>query len=168
MSCYKVPLHQRDGSILSWTAVDEQDVEWVTQNRWSFAHGYAVRSQRPDGQFRLHRELLGLPQKGRVPEVDHLNGDKLDNRRVNLRVTTRQGNVQNTDHFTGVGLHRGRWRARVRHNKKEYFLGYFDTEREAREVAGAKRSEFVPEIERPDRIDIESLPVALTRSRKKG
>lgn len=168
MSCFKVPLYNREGEVVGWTAVDAQDVGFVTGHRWSLAHGYAVRSERPHGQFRLHRELLGLPQKGRDPEVDHLNGDKLDNRRVNLRVATRQENNQNTDRFTGVDWNKGKWRARVRHNVVEHYLGHFEDRKVAEAVADSKRAELVTMPERPPLLDYDNLPVAEVRARIKG
>lgn len=73
-------------------------------------------------------------------EVDHINRDRLDNQRQNLRVVTRQQNAQwrqglpnSTSRFKGVGLYKRRniWRAYIKTNGKIIHLGYFDSEEDA-------------------------------------
>ncbi len=83
----------------------------------------------------MHRQIIGVT--GRT-EVDHINGDRLDNRRSNLRAATRQQNSWNsgaqrrrsrTSRYKGVSFDksRGLWTAHIL-NKN---LGRFDTEEEA-------------------------------------
>lgn len=103
-------------------------------------HGnpYAIRHvRRPGGkqitQY-LHREILGL-EPGDPRQVDHINGNTLDNRRENLRIcdcTENNCNVpcrsNNTTGYKGVGWRkeRGKYRARIKLNGKETHLGYYD------------------------------------------
>ena len=89
----------------------------------------------------MHRELLGFP-KG---DVDHRDGDTLNNKRDNLRVSTRSQNCANqkirrtnTSGFKGVswkqwrdGRNSGAWAARISVNYKRLHLGYFSTAEEA-------------------------------------
>jgi hypothetical protein len=92
---------------------------------------------------RLHRYLVGLPF-GDSREVDHINGDGLDNRRVNLRICSRLENSRNrrkpantSSRYLGVCWHvcAKRWTARIQpsvNGKKKYtHLGYFDNEVDA-------------------------------------
>lgn len=65
-------------------------------------------------------------------EVDHINGNTLDNRFDNLRLATHADNTKNckkyknnTSGFKGVDFHRGKWRARIQVNKKIIYLGYY-------------------------------------------
>lgn len=84
----------------------------------------------------VHRLAFAI-ETGRWPvEVDHVNGDKSDNRWCNLREADRSTNEANkglradsTSGFKGVNWHkdRGRWRAHITHQGKHYSLGYHDT-----------------------------------------
>lgn len=92
----------------------------------------------------MHRVILQA-QSGQ--EVDHINGDKLDNRRSNLRFVTRSQNLQNrTWKLKGVskksGKTRGlkRYTARITVDKKTKWLGDYFTPEEA-EKAYMKASE---------------------------
>jgi len=84
--------------------------------------------------IRLHTFLTGWPL------VDHINGDGLDNRRVNLRPATGSQNganisppSHNTSGYKGVALYKrtGRWRACITVDRKHIHLGYYDTAEEA-------------------------------------
>ncbi len=82
-----------------YTLVDTADFAWLSETSWSFSYdpklkgGYAVGSFKdPRRRVAMHRLLTGA-QKGQ--EVDHINGDPLDNRRSNLRICTRSENMQN-------------------------------------------------------------------------
>lgn len=71
-------------------------------------------------------------------EIDHINSDRSDNRLANLRKATKAQNAQNVAGFStnrsgfkGVGLHNGRWRARIRANGRTHWLGHFPTKEDA-------------------------------------
>lgn len=77
--------------------VDRKDFEKLINYKWTYKDGYAVRFV---GKVRngrkclyMHRSILDA-SKGM--EVDHINGDGLDNRRSNLRLCTRKENSRNT------------------------------------------------------------------------
>ena len=102
--------------------VDADHFEWLSHWKWSAdATGYAVRAEPHGGPRRLvqmHR-YVSLPSPDE--EVDHINGDRLDNRRSNLRVCRRGENARNQARhrdnrsgFKGVFKHQpGWWRARI-------------------------------------------------------
>ena len=102
---------------------------------------------RIDGmKYHAHR-LAWLLLTGKDPgqsEVDHINRLRDDNSGTNLRIVDHQCNQNNT---TGKGFYkfRGQYRARVRHDGKEYALGYFDCPLLARLAYEEKKSELCGE-----------------------
>ena len=118
------------------TLVDAEDYEALAAYTWYASHMYAVR--RIDGkQVRMHRILLNAP--GGM-DVDHINGDKLDNRRENLRLATRAQNTQNQGRrstnksgYKGVcrATNRKSWMATITVNRRQKLLGCFSTPEEA-------------------------------------
>jgi len=127
--------------------IDIEDVSKVDKGSWLLnAYGYAQRSQSLSEivssigkrMVYMHRLVLGL--SGRKV-CDHKNGDKLDNRKANLRACTRS---QNGMHATkirsntpfgviGVSLHKrtGKYRAYINVGKRLVHLGMFVTVEEA-------------------------------------
>ena len=117
----KIPLTQGHTAI-----VDDEDF-WVGYKKW-FADvrdgQIYASSNRPKakgkhiGLIRLHQVIM-LPPEGM--EVDHINGDTLDNRRCNLRLVTKSQNQRNkgkcrtnTSGFKGVTPDgNGRWRFQI-------------------------------------------------------
>jgi hypothetical protein len=109
--------------------VDDGDFEFLNQWRWSVSRGYAVR--RAHGtNVRMHRLLLEL-QLGEY--TDHMNGNRLDNRRVNLRAATISQNNRNRasrgsiSGYRGVSWHKAGkcWEARISVDRKDHRLGLF-------------------------------------------
>lgn len=99
---WAVPLPLTGGGV---TLVDRDVWEWARAFSWRpmGSHdgmpGYAARTQRQNGRSRpiyLHREIL-RPPPGYV--TDHINGDRWDNRRANLRAVTHSQNRENLSPF---------------------------------------------------------------------
>ena len=119
--------------------VDDADYEWLNAHKWYYAYGYAVRAIWWLGNKTvwMHREIIGTPEGLRT---DHINGDGLDNRRVNLRVCTPSENAcnrgapsNNISGFKGVSWDKryAKWRAAIQVNGRKKHVGYFDTIEEA-------------------------------------
>lgn len=68
-------------------------------------------------------------------DTDHINGNKLDNRKCNLRTASRSLNKHNWARLENKGAHRygncGKWRAAITVNYKQIHLGCFNTREEA-------------------------------------
>jgi hypothetical protein len=78
--------------------VDDEDHEQLSLRKWYLAQtGYVMGYDPVYGRsVLLHRVIMGTPT-GRVPEYDHIDKDKLNNRKANLRTVTRSQNMFNTD-----------------------------------------------------------------------
>lgn len=78
-------------------------------------------------------DIVGKLDKSNV--IDHINGNKLDNRVENLRITTQQGNTQNKLNVKGFSWDKAhnKWQATIKVNNKKTHLGYYDTQEEARQ-----------------------------------
>lgn len=80
--------------------VDKEDVEKIKQHKWSIiSTGYIV-AYKGDKTIMLHRMITECPDG---KEVDHINHNKLDNRKSNLRVCTRRQNSFNKKPCSNTG-----------------------------------------------------------------
>ena len=106
-------------------------------------HGYLRISI--DGVFNyVHRVAYRIATGESPMVVDHINGNKLDNRIANLRACTHLGNNQNagtpttnTSGYKNVSWSKvaGKWMVQVRQNYKRYHGGLFVCKEEANLVA---------------------------------
>ncbi len=139
-----------DGSIQvpltkgSFAIIDQEDIDLAECNWYVNSCGYAqrviVQSSSKVIHF-MHRIILERKTKrplGKAELTDHINLNRLDNRRSNLRIATHAQNVNNRpvqssskSKYKGIYLIQGRWAARVRHNGKQFFLGLHDTPEQA-------------------------------------
>ena len=140
--------------------VDRADWELLRGHRWFIMrHGrnHYVRTVRhvpgPPGPRRhinitMHRVIMGCTSMGGLAirpseQVDHINGDGLDNRRINLRIVTRSQNHQNQvrvkPNKVGISKYkgvcwdrwRGKWAASICFGRHKVFLGRHRSERAA-------------------------------------
>jgi len=125
------------------TQVDDADYERLKKFTWAENdQGYVLRQKwvnekQRSLQIRMHREILGVPKES---DVDHIDGNKRNNQRSNLRLATRAENLRNrgknknnTSGFKGVFLQKvtGRFFAQIKLNRKAIYLGTFSTPEEA-------------------------------------
>jgi len=114
--------------------VDDEDYELVAAHRWRVNHnGYVVSCA--NEKVRMHRLIL-IDSEG--SEIDHINGNKLDNRRENLRLATRHQNMRNRGPlstnktgYKGVSKFRSGFRATISVNKKFKHIGVFSSPEDA-------------------------------------
>lgn len=107
--------------------VDDEDYLEVLEKRWAYHHsGYAVNGH---PQISMHRFIMNFP-KG---NIDHKNGDKLDNRKSNLRIATPSQNIHNSLRDDGVHWREDRkaWIVRMKVDGRSHYVGYFKSRKEA-------------------------------------
>lgn len=125
--------------------VDDDVHAWASRWKWSYDRGYASRrkyvqtiytdgvSKQKYTKLYLHREIMATKSG---EQVDHINGDGLDNRRKNLRICTQRQNTFNRrkqtncrSGFKGVYWHKKakKWASEVRADGTKYYLGLFES-----------------------------------------
>lgn len=108
------------------------------QHKWK-DHYYVVTTYKGENKkqkrMSMHRLIMGAT-KGEI--VDHINGNTLDNRLENLRITSQRINMINRHHprtsqYPGVSWNKqkNRWGANIKIKDKLRFLGYFLKEKDA-------------------------------------
>lgn len=132
------------------TIVDMADAD-LSQYKWravETSHPYAMRQWRNGPNQRQSYEYLHRVIMSRIlgrslvkgEDVDHIDGNSLNNRRANLRVATRSQNManselqpNNTSGFKGVYWNdvTRRWTAHIMVNRQRHFLGYYDLPEDA-------------------------------------
>lgn len=132
---YVVPLTQDQFSI-----IDKIDYDSVKSFVWhTTAQGYAAT--RINGKVVLLHRFISRPEGGLV--TDHINGDRLDNRRGNLRNITQLQNTWNYSNeskitnIKNITRRNKRWIVRMYIDYKEVWLGSFPTLEEAIEARNA-------------------------------
>lgn len=155
-----VPIKSRSGQVVASALIDSEYFDWLDQWEWRLHRCksglyYAQRSVFYEGRshyLAMHREIMHLSGIKRL-EVDHVNGNGLDNRTSNLRVVTHAQNQQNKGPLAGTtSRHRGvfwrkdkrKWVAQGKVSGQSHHLGYFKDEEEAARVASAWYLENVP------------------------
>lgn len=128
--------------------IDDADAD-LAQSQWCAGDRYVMKSECIHGKRRslyLHRVIMArkLGRELRPGEqVDHINLDRRDNRRSNLRLATAAQNCwnrpkssANSTGFKGVSKERKRrkWRAAIRVHGVYRDLGRYDTPEEAHEA----------------------------------
>jgi AP2 domain-containing protein len=125
--------------------VDDEDFGRVNAHKWhvetmhsgiSYASTNIRLQSKPykAKKIRMHRLIMNAPDG---VEVDHWNGEGLDNQRGNLRLATGPQNQQNrtrlaqtnTSGYRGVTFHKRaqKWQASIKQNHKQHYLGVFET-----------------------------------------
>ena len=125
--------------------VDDADFEQLSKHKWCAVRArgrwYAVRSipmeKGKQTTIRMHRFIMNAP---RDQQVDHLDGNGLNNQRSNLRICTSAQNNRNRRKMVGTSpVFKGvywnkenqRWHAQITQNGHRHHLGYFDNEIDA-------------------------------------
>lgn len=149
----RIPLANGKG----FAIVDAGDHDLVRGMKFHLGtHGYAAYGKWAEGRTvcrTLHQLLVGHHPG---MHIDHINGDRLDNRRANLRVVSAAANQVNRHKMRkgnasgvrGVGPYPSKtkpWRAQIMVDRKNIHLGLFATLAEAAEARRSAEVKFYGE-----------------------
>lgn len=162
ISVRMIPLTQGEFAL-----VDVEDYERLAQYKWRLgSKGYAIRTFKDvSGKKRtlsMHRVIMDAPPR---TETDHINGDRLDNRKANLRICSTMENQRNrgiqvnsTTGFKGVSPHKasGKYEGKIGHKKEKIYLGLFSSPEEAARAYDAMARKLFGEFARLNFADDEA------------
>jgi hypothetical protein len=130
----KVKISNKPGFFI----IDDEDAHHMQDLTWGIGTvGYIwARSKKADGckLTLLHRRIMGAG-KGQI--VDHIDGDKLNNSRSNLRFCTKSQNAANSKKsgtmapYKGIYRHKYGWCAKIKADGKGMYLGFRKCPKEA-------------------------------------
>lgn len=122
-----VILYNIDQYPIGYAIIDTDDIYKVQDIKWHLnINGYAVNSGKGHPNIYMHRVVLGIDEP-----VDHINGNRLDNRKCNLRPITKSQNQMNSYHKGYSTLPDGRFTAHIKYNQRMANLGTYQIEEEA-------------------------------------
>lgn len=133
------------------TQIDQEDTDLVKNHKWCLSSNKDIVTETDNGRLALHRLLAGAKS---TDEVDHIDRDRLNNRKMNLRVCNHSENSRNlsrrkdnTSGFSGViwDKRNKRWNARIQYNGKGIYLGNFIDIDQAKECRLAAEKEYFGE-----------------------
>lgn len=137
--------------------VDDEDFPYLNAYKWQAVlkgsvRWYARRGHGDRDHIRsvyMHRQIMNTP-KG--TQIDHIDGNGLNNTKTNLRFTTDSQNLMNSrkprkgwrtsSQYKGVYWHKYRWRAVIKKEGRIIVIGHFDSELEAAKAYDAKAKEL--------------------------
>lgn len=157
----KIPLTQG-----KYALVDDEDYEFLNQWKWHAKKGnatfYACRDRYIKGKrrkpirLRMHRVIMGA-KKGQ--QVDHREGDGLDNQRHNLRLCNCTENGRNSrisknnkSGYKGVlwNLQKNKWQSHITVNYKTIHIGFYFCLIKAARAYDEKAKELFGEFAKPN------------------
>lgn len=142
----KIFMYDRYGNRVGEALVDTEDLSKCLEFKWHLKKSrktdYAITTINERKKVFMHRLVLGYREG---LDVDHINGNGLDNRKCNLRICSHSKNIAN-QHKRTAGIFKvpsGRYRASICHNYKTIYIGTYDTEDKAIEARKAKELELL-------------------------
>ena len=152
VECLWVPLTRGLRSL-----INKADLHLIADRRWCVNSGHYAISWLASGERpAMHRVIMGVE---RDVQLDHKNGNGLDNRRKNLRICNHSQNQANqrkrsraSSRFKGVHRYRNskRWSAKIHVNGQRVHLGAFDSERKAALAYDRAATKHFGEFARPN------------------
>ena len=151
----EIILYNKQCEEIARAIIDLDDIEKCKHYKWSYKSDSSyVTSVQHLGY--LHRFIMDAPED---MVIDHANGNKLDNRKSNLRICTAEENAfnnktyeTNKSGYPGIDWHKkaGKWRARIQVQGRQIHLGLFESLDEAIQVRRQAEIDYFGEYRRQE------------------
>lgn len=130
-----------------FTLIDDEDFELIDKYKWHVRkhrcvfyaqHCYRDKENKRTKSIQMHRLIMGIDDPN--IQIDHINGNGLDNRKCNLRICNNSQNHMNrkkqkncSSKYKGVSWHKlkNKWSSYIKIRGKLKYLGDFIDEKEA-------------------------------------
>lgn len=132
--------------IFSEADTDLRALAWRVSNK-GYAHwSFGIKGTKKIGVRSAHRmvmERVAGRTLGKMEFCDHINRNKMDNRRENLRIVTPRQSAENRP-FRGCTFNKacGKWQVQVQSGGKQFYVGLFPDPESAIAAHKAKRAEL--------------------------
>lgn len=165
MKYKRIRVHR--GGRYKYAKVDVQDYDRLRKFKWYVCNRGYAQTTIDRITIKMHRMVLDINDPNIY--VDHINHDKLDNRRYNLRKATNQQNQANqkvrkgfSSKYKGVRwvdkYPNSPWRADIMYNNKKIYIGHFANEEDAARAYNLKAIELHGEYAGLNPVDM-SVPL---------
>lgn len=131
----EIKLYDRDGNHIATTITDIEFYDLVKDTKWYHKDGYARGSVKEQSKKVFLHRIIANPKDGL--KVDHIDGDGLNNMKINLRCCTHKQNLRNMHKDSIIGVnwnkHNGKykWIPKIMVDGKGIWLGVYDNKEEA-------------------------------------
>jgi hypothetical protein len=132
----KIELYDKPQNIVGYAIIDIEDVEKIKNYKWTLSKNGYISSNTSKENY-LHRLIMN---NSLYKNIDHINQNKFDNRKINLRECNYKENgynrnktIENTSGFKGVTFNKKakKWVSQIMVNYKHIHLGYFTNSKDA-------------------------------------
>ena len=149
----KIILLNNNNIVVGKCIIDIEDIKKIKKYKWHYDCGYCtttIQEKNKKYNMKIHRLIMGFPDSN----IDHINRNKLDNKKINLRCVGQSVNTYNnrmkstnTSGVTGVVWvkRKNKWGANIGHQNKLYNLGHFTDKQDAINVRKEAELKFYGE-----------------------
>lgn len=140
----KLYLYDKNNEVIGYSIIDTEDVEIVSKYKWHLANEYVITLVKDKNKVRtlfLNHLIMNFDKRKNKDLVcDHINRDRKDNRKENLRIVDFQTNginkgtqSNNTSGTPGISYskERKKWESYIKIGYKKINLGRYKTKKEA-------------------------------------
>ena len=142
----EIILKDKNCNIIGKAIIDLDDIDKCKQYKWHIRKSrntqYVIASVRGQENKKIHLHRLIMNYNGDL-DINHINMNGLDNRKLNLRIVTHSENKANNNSIGVKLVPSGRWQASICRNYKTIYIGTYNTKEDAIKA----RKEYIEQLQ---------------------